>query len=127
MNKTELINICELFIDTHNEIYNKYKSYKNKKIKKYDIQKRYMTLLYFVSTSCFWTRYNRDPYTNKYIEAEISGKYLNEIHNELVTYNFYEILYKKLLDIYLKLTNYETLKTVSQDSMFAINIMAFDR
>lgn len=40
MNKTELINICELFIDTHNEIYNKYKSYKNKKIKKYDIQKR---------------------------------------------------------------------------------------
>ena len=67
------------------------------------------------------------PDTNKYIEGEISGKYLNEIHNELVTYNFYEILYKKLLDIYLKLTNYETLKTVSQDSMFARNIMAFDR
>ena len=36
-------------------------------------------------------------------------------------------LLQKLFDIYLKLTNYETLKTVSQDSMFARNIMAFDR
>ena len=36
-------------------------------------------------------------------------------------------LIQKLLDIYLNLTNYETLKTVSQDSMFARNIMAIDR
>ena len=122
----ELINLTEIFIETHNTIYDKYKKSNATKRKKYKVQERYLSLLNFTSNSCYWTKFNIDPKTNKYKKDEISGKYLNEIHNKLVDYKFYEILYKKLIDIYLKITNYESLNTISQDSMFARNILGIN-
>ena len=46
------------------------------------------------------------------------------MHNKLVKFGFYEDFYRKLMNIYLKLTNYETLEIVSQDSAFFRNILA---
>ena len=120
------INIMELFVETHQEVYNKNKINKDgKNIKrKYEIQERYLELLSFVKNSCYWSRFNFDFKSYKYKKGTISGKYLNEIHNKLVEYGFYEDFYRKLMNIYLKLTNYETLETVSQDSAFFRNILA---
>ena len=52
----------------------------------------------------------------------ITGKYLNNIHNFLVNDNFYRLLYKRILDKYLEITNYQTLKTISVDSQFIRNV-----
>ena len=52
------------------------------------IYKKIFDIIIFCINVMFWTRYNHDADTNKYIEGEISGKYLNEIHNELVTKTF---------------------------------------
>lgn len=119
----EQINLSELFIKTHTEVYAKYKNYKNNcKPRKYQVQQKYLTLLNFVSKECYWSKFNFDIGKDKYIDGEISGKYLNEMHLILVKYNFYDILYKKLIDIYITTTNHETIDTVSQDSMFSRNI-----
>ena len=123
----EQINLSELFIETHNEIYNKHKNYNNNcGNKKYYAQNIFLELFTFVNTSCYWTRFNFDFDKNVYKEACISGKYLNEIHLFLSRHTFYDTLYKKLIDKYLILTNYETLDTVSQDSMFVRNILGLD-
>ncbi len=116
INTIKEIKFSEMFIKTHDEIYSK--------IKKYKTQERYLTLLSFVENSCYWTRFNRNAETHKYNKNFISGKYLNEIHLSLIKCDFYNILHKKLLDIYFELTNYETINTVSQDSTFVRNILA---
>jgi len=124
INTIKEINFSEMFIKTHDEIYSKIKNYTNCKIKKYKTQERYLTLLSFVENSCYWTRFNRNAETHKYNKNFISGKYLNEIHLSLIKCDFYNILHKKLLDIYFELTNYETINTVSQYSTFVRNILA---
>ena len=124
INTIKEINFSEMFIKTHDEIYSKIKNYTNCKIKKYKTQERYLTLLSFVENSCYWTRFNRNAETHKYNKNFISGKYLNEIHLSLIKCDFYNMLHKKLLDIYFELTNYETINTVSQDSTFVRNILA---
>ncbi len=42
----------------------------------------------------------------------------------LIKCDFYNMLHKKLLDIYFELTNYEPINTVSQDSTFVRNILS---
>lgn len=130
------VNMSEIFVETHNEYIAKYKK-GNGQIETHTAQKRYIELLTFVETSCYWSRYNIDNRIKKkknnrnkkkyvYKKNVISGKYLNEIHLFYVKYGFYEILYKKLLNMYLELTNYETLHTISQDSMFVRSILLND-
>jgi len=72
------------------------------------------------------SRHNYDYSKNTFKKDCISGKYLNQIHLELVNFGFYNILYKKIFYIYLRLTNYETLDTMSQDSMFARSLLYVD-
>lgn len=60
----------------HAETIDKYKI-NNSKSKKYDIQVRYLELLSFVSTSCYWSRYNYDYNLDKFKQNCITGKYLN--------------------------------------------------
>jgi hypothetical protein len=51
---------------------------------------------------------------------------LNQLHQFLVKYNFYDELYVSVLMEYLKLTNYSTLTTLSIDSTFIRNILGRD-
>lgn len=56
----------------------------------------------------------------------IKGKYLNLVHNFLIKYSFYDVLYKKLLLIYFDVTNYETLDILSLDSTFIRNVLNYE-
>lgn len=116
------INFTEIFIETHNEYIQMHKKHISVN-KRHTLQTRYLELHNFISNSVYWTRYNIDIDTKKYKKNCITGKYLNEIHLFYVKYDFYKILYTKLLTIYLKLTNFETLKNVSIDSFFCRNIL----
>ena len=132
-----LVNFSELFIETHNEYFEKYKNKNNNGNNiKHVVQKKYLNLLEFTRNSSYWSRFNldtekmdikkkNDETFNKYIYKKdcISGKYLNEMHIFLTKHNFYKKLYVKLLNIYLELTNYETLKSLSIDSTFIRNII----
>ena len=117
----ENINFSEIFISKLTDYYDKYKN-NNGSIKKHFLQERYLSLLHFISNSCYWSRFNKNPETGEWIDGSITGKYLNEIHLFLVKYDFYRILYSFILDKYLKITNYETLKNISVDSCFIRNI-----
>jgi hypothetical protein len=119
------INILQLFTETYYELNKKSTRAKSK------IQEIYNELFNFTRSSCYWTRYNLSPSDDndeqkKYLDGRLSGKYLNEIHNDLINVNFYDKLYIKLLNIYLSTTNYETLNIISQDSMFTRNILGID-
>jgi hypothetical protein len=124
------VNVSELFVETHNIIAQKYKR-NNGSIKEYTPEKRYLELLEFVSNSCYWVRFNKD-YNKKinkehdYINGRIPGNYLNEIHLFYVKYDFYNLLYTKLLYIWLRITNYKTLSIVSDDSAFVRNILGIN-
>ena len=116
------INFSNIFIDQYQRyLIDNDKNSENIKI--HTIQNRYLEILKFTNNSAYWTRHNRNPITGKYMPNLISGKYLNEIHNFLIKNNFYDKLYKSVLDIYLKLTNYQTLKTLAIDSQFVRNII----
>ena len=117
----EIINFSEIFVSLLKGYYDKYKN-NNGFIKKYLLQTRYLSLLTFLYNSCYWSRFNKDPDTGKWLANCISGKYLNEIHLFLVKYNFYRSLYTHILRIYLRITNYETLSSISVDSCFIRNI-----
>lgn len=132
----DTINISDMFIETHESYIKTYKN-NNGTIKKHASQNRYLELLQFVSNSSYWARHNLDVYNTEKLKINnhnsmqsyvykkncISGKYLNEIHLFFVKFNFYKILYKKLIMIYLSITNYETLKNLSIDSSFSRNIL----
>lgn len=120
------INLLEIFIETHNEYYARYKN-NNGKIKKHKIQDRFCELSTFIQNSVYWARHNFDERTGKYKSGHITGKYLNELHLFYVQYGFYTILYTKVLNIYLKLTNYSTLHTLAMDSSFIRNILCTNR
>ena len=62
-------------------------------------------------------------FKNLYKKGELSGKYLNELHQFFIKYNFYDSLYVKILMQYLEHTNFQTLKSVSIDSFFVRNIL----
>ena len=126
----EQVNLSELFIEVHNDCLKKNKS-NNGTIKKHTAQSRFLELLEFVDKSCIWTRHNLlqnltgiydESLPKNYIEGKISGKYLNELHLFFCKHNLYEILYKRLLDIYFEITDYQTLKFLSNDSCFIRNI-----
>jgi len=118
---SEYINLSDIFIKTHQELY-KNKKRSNGKIKKHHIQNRYNELVRFVQNCAYWTCFNFNPVKHKYDDGRISGKYLNELHLFYVNHGFYDTLYKKLLDIYLKLTDYKTIEICSADSSFIRNI-----
>ena len=88
----EIINFSEIFTILLNKYYEKYKN-NNGFIKKHLLQTRYLSLLSFIYNSCYWSRFNKDPDTGKWLSNCISGKYLNEIHLFLVKHNFYRTLY----------------------------------
>jgi len=114
------MNIQDIFAETHDEIFGKYKNIGYPK--KYDTTVICHELLKFVSNSVYWTRHNMDPLTKKYDDSCISGKYLNEIHLSYVNSGFYTHMYKKVLKPYFEMTKYETLKNISADSVFVRNI-----
>ena len=118
----EIINFSEIFTILLNKYYEKYKN-NNGFIKKHLLQTRYLSLLSFIYNSCYWSRFNKDPDTGKWLSNCISGKYLNEIHLFLVKHNFYRTLYSCILNIYLQVTNYQTLQNISIDSCFIRNIL----
>jgi len=118
----ELINFSEIFTTLIGEYYEKYKN-NNGSIKKYLLQTRYLSLLSFIYNSCYWSRFNKNPETGKWLPDCITGKYLNEIHLFLVKHNFYRTLYSYVLNIYLRVTNYQTLQDISVDSCFIRNIL----
>ena len=127
----EPVNLSKLFIQTHNEIISKYKK-NNGSIKHYTPQLRYSELYNFVYKECYWSRHNvdnsvidnhKDKNTDINIPDHIPGKYLNEIHLFYVKYGLYDSLYAKLVNIWLQITNFETLSTVSQDSAFVRNLI----
>lgn len=121
----ENINFSEIFISKLKSYYGKYKK-NNGSIKKHFCQNRFLMLHRFISNSCYWSRFNKDSVTGKWFTDCITGKYLNEIHLFLVKFNFYRSLYCCILNIYLKLTNYETLKNISIDSCFIRNIQGYN-
>ena len=129
---SEIINFNQLFINTHDEYIENRRSCRP--ISKHDAHKRYLALLEFVSSHSYWSRFHLDtalmvknqnnnlPHKNVYIKDEISGKYLNEIHQSFCKFDFYKNLYSKVLTNHLENTNYQTLKTLSVDSFFVRNI-----
>lgn len=121
----ENINMSEIFISKLKSYYDKYKN-NNGSIKKHSLQERYLSLLQFTYNCSYWSRFNKNPDTNKWHTNCMTGKYLNEIHLFLVKFNFYRSLYIHILNIYLKITNYETLKNISIDSCFIRNIQGYN-
>ncbi len=131
----ENVNISKLFVETHNEIISKYKN-NNGKIRTHFVQQRYLDFLDFIKKEVYWSRHNMDHLKTDsfkkninikskkiiYLGNTLTGKYLNELHIYYTRHNFYYSLYKKLLDIWFKLTDYITLSSVSQDSSFVRNI-----
>ena len=115
----ELINFSEIFTTLVREYYEKYKN-NNGFIKKYLLQTRYISLLSFIYNSCYWSIFNKNPETRKWLPDCITGKYLNEIHLFLVKHHFYRTLYSYILNIYLRVTNYQTLQDISVDSCFIV-------
>jgi hypothetical protein len=115
--------MSKIFIETYNEYSLKYKNIIEPP-KKCIVQQIYLDLLKFTSNSTYWTRYNYDPDIEKYIKGAISGKYLNELHMFMVKYNFYDMLYSKIVMMYIKITKGKTLqKPMSIDSFFIRNII----
>lgn len=76
-------------------------------------QNLFTALNKFVSNCVYFSRFN----------DVFKGKYLNAIHNFLVSHSFYDNLYKKLLSEYLKLVGLKVLENLSVDSMFTRNIL----
>lgn len=84
-----MINLKQIFIDSYNEYVNKYKFTKHNSSTKYPTEKIYNALYKFTNNSVYFSRYTEI----------INGKYLNEIHNFLIKYSFYDILYKKIRNL----------------------------
>jgi hypothetical protein len=86
-----------------------------------------LSLLNFINKECYFSRFNIDSVTGKRINKNRKkGKYLNQIHNFFIKFNFYDQLYDKILAEYLKVTNYATLAILSTDSSFVINKLGND-
>ena|SRR5579872_1255361 len=118
-----MINFSDFFCKEIDSYYKRYKQ-NNGKIKKHVLQKRYLSLLNFINKECYWSRFNVDTVTEECINSNyIDGKYLNQIHNYLTKYNFYDKCYSGVLEEYFKATNYSTLHTLSIDSTFIRNIL----
>lgn len=111
-----MINISELFIKTYEEYVRKHKSKKHESHSKYKMQDLFISLHNFVSNCSYFSKY----------DGIIKGKYLNEIHNFLSKGSFYDILYKKIMDTYLEITELKTLEELSFDSSFTRNILGHE-
>ena len=88
------INFLEIFIECHNKYI-----LEDKHLKRWKIQKRFNELMNYVIKECYWSRHNTDIYNNGIIyniKGEMTGKYLNELHNKFIETLYVEI-YKKLL------------------------------
>lgn len=121
-----IINFSEIFCSTASKYHKLYKR-NNGKIKKYNFQQRYLSLLNFINKESCWSKFNIDSETNKCINDNyLIGKYLNEIHNSFLKHGFYNKLYSELLLKYLQVTNFTTLDTISIDSTFVRNIFGVD-
>ncbi len=112
----QFCNISEIFAETYNEYRNKYKYTEHTSRIKYTAQDIYLMLHDFTYNSAYFSRF----------KGTINGSYLNEIHQFLIKHSFYDILYEKLLNIYLNITNYATLNDISADSAFIRNILGKD-
>lgn len=107
-----MVKFNSIFIETYREVKKKHTIAKYTTNFSYDAKIICNTLTDFVNNSCYFSLF----------KGSIDGKYLNGIHISLVDYSFYDILYKKILTIYLEITNYTTLKKLSYDSSFVRNI-----
>lgn len=104
-----MINFNDIFIETYKDC-RKTSVYATNV--HYDANQICNSVYKFVNNSCYFNLVN----------YPIKGKYLNEIHIKLVNCLFYDKFYNKILDKYLKITNYKTLHTLSYDSTFIRNI-----
>lgn len=107
-----MINFNDIFIETYIDYKKKYTKAAHATNVNYSAEKICNSLYKFVNNSCYFNLFS-DP---------IKGKYLNEIHMCLVNRSFYDKLYNKIVNKYLKITNYETLETLAYDSAFVRNI-----
>ncbi len=108
-----MINLSKIFGETYKEYCLEHKFIKHISKSKHSVQDIFLAFHKFVRNSTYFSRHTEI----------VNGKQLNKIHNFLVEYSFYDILYKKILDIYLNVTNYETLKFISFDGQFIRNIL----
>ena len=109
-----MINLLDIFNETYNEYLMKRKIVKHTSINKHKPCHIFENLHKFVDNSCYFKRF---------AHGLLNGKYLNEIHQSLINNSFYDILYSKLLNIYLKLTNYQSITELAGDSFFVRNII----
>jgi len=107
-----MINLLEIFTETYNFCKKNNKSESHMTRIKYKAPDIFNTLKKLISNSCYFSRFT----------DLINGKYLNEIHLSLEGFSFYDLLYKKLLSVYLDLTDNKTLEKIAGDSMFVRNI-----
>ena len=109
-----MINLASVFCNMYNSMRLKYKfvvhTPKNCNHNGQDI---FTSLHKFVSNCVYFSRF----------DDILKGKYLNTIHNFLVSHSFYDDLYKKLLGEYFKLVEFNVLQNLSVDSMFTRNIL----
>jgi hypothetical protein len=108
-----MINLSELFGDTYKEYINEHKYTEHTSNSKYSTQDIFDAMFKFVNNSVYFSKFNDG----------INGKYLNKIHNNLTDHSFYDALYKKLLNIYVKVTDGKTLNSTHYDSTFIRNIL----
>lgn len=114
----ENIDFPIMFASITDAIY-KVRKKNNGSIKDHTILDRFTALTEFIGNSCYWSRFKSSILPGGIID----GKYLNQIHNENVKYHVYESAYCELIKIYLKITNYESLRNLSTDSSFVRNIL----
>lgn len=114
----ENIDFPFIFASITDAIYKIHKK-NNGSIKNHTILDRFTALTEFIGNSCYWSRFTSSVLPG----GALNGKYLNQIHNENVKYHVYESVYCELIKIYLKVTNYESLRNLSIDSSFIRNIL----
>jgi hypothetical protein len=116
----EHINFSDIFGKKLAHYYNTYKTNVGF-VRKYTNQDIYLALLKFTNNQCYWNRFNYDPNNGLWGDG-ISGKYLNEIHNDLSHRNFYKSLYTDMIQTYLTVIDFKTIENLSIDSCFIRNI-----
>ena len=85
-------------------------------------QDRYLALLQFNCNASYWSKFNWNSENKKWFPKCISGKYLNQLHQDYIKHNFYGTLYSNVVSTYLEVTNFTTLYNCSIDSCFIRNI-----
>jgi len=121
----EIVNFSNLFCEQSLKYHQKYKN-NNGIIITHMHQDRYWTFLQFVNNASYWTRFNWNSEKQQWFPECISGKYLNQLHQDYIKFDFYGNIYSNVVRTYLEVTNFTTLHTCSIDSCFIRNINGVD-